>query len=74
MQSFLYVDFGFLPECFQGWIEQLELTIGSKHRDRFLEMIQRFSLNAHQCVVVAFQRQAFGDVFIDPCTTALATG
>ena len=52
------------PDAGKGGVVQLQLAVGAEHRHAFAQRVQRRGLHLHQRVVVALQRQAGGDVFI----------
>ena len=54
-----------VPDAGEGGIVQLQLAVGAEHGDAFLQRVERRRLHLDQRVVVAFQRQAFGHVFIE---------
>ena len=59
-----------IPQGREGGVAQLQFPVEAEHGHRFGEMIQRFSLDPHQRVVIALQRQLLGDVLEYPCHAA----
>ncbi len=62
------------PDAGEGGVVQLQLAVGAEHGDAFAERIQRRRLHLDQGVVVAFQRQLRGDVFIEKGQAAEGMG
>ena len=59
-----------VPDAGEGGIVQLQRAVGPEHRDAFDQRVERGGLHLDQRVVAGFQRQLFGDVFIEEAEAA----